>query len=155
ARRAAAAPRRGLGDIAAVTPTLTAERREAADFVAAEDPSAVKELPVTGPASPRMADVDGLAGRTVHVRGTVRIVLAPDALEDEDMVDMVAAGLLQAIVVDDWKARIWSRAQPKIAVREDVVLRGDARMGWAIRNGSPRLAAEIEAFYPTSRASRT
>lgn len=115
----------------------------------------MKELPVTGPASPRMADVDGLAGRTVHVRGTVRIVLAPDALEDEDMVDMVAAGLLQAIVVDDWKARIWSRAQPKIAVREDVVLRGDARMGWAIRNGSPRLAAEIEAFYPTSRASGT
>ena len=31
-----------------------------------------------------------------------------DALEDEDMLEMLNAGLLQAVVVDDWKAKMWA-----------------------------------------------
>jgi membrane-bound lytic murein transglycosylase MltF len=43
-------------------------------------------------------------------------VLVPDALEDEDMMEMLNAGLLEAIVVDDWKARMWAQVLPKITV---------------------------------------
>ena len=37
----------------------------------------------------------------------------PDALEDEDMLEMLNAGLLQAVVVDDWKAKMWAQVLPQ------------------------------------------
>ena len=51
----------------------------------------------------------------------VTLRLVPDALEDEDMMEMVNAGLIDVLVVDDWKARMWAQILPKIAVHEDVV----------------------------------
>ena len=41
----------------------------------------------------------------------------PEALEDEDLMDMVAAGLLQLTVVDAWKAEIWARMQKRLKPR--------------------------------------
>jgi membrane-bound lytic murein transglycosylase MltF len=158
----------GLGDISAGNLTVTPERAKIVDFVAPADRKGVNEVLVTGPSSAPIASVDELAGRTVHVRKAssyyesllalndrlraggrkpVDIVLVPDALEDEDMMEMANAGLLQAIVVDDWKARMWAQVLPKINVHDDVVLRNDGRTGWAIRKNSPKLAAAINDFY--------
>ena len=158
----------GLGDIAAGNLTVTPERERIVDFVAPPDRAGVEELLVTGPASPAIASIDDLAGKTVHVRkassyyeslvalnerlgaagkAAVNLVLVPDALEDEDMMEMLNAGLLQAIVVDDWKARMWAQVLPRLTVRKDIVLRAGGRTGWAIRKESPQLAAEIDDFY--------
>ena len=63
------------------------------------------------------------------------------------MMEMLNAGLLQAIVVDDWKARMWAQVLPRLTVRKDIVLRAGGRTGWAIRKESPQLAAEIDDFY--------
>ena len=51
------------------------------------------------------------------------------------------------MVVDDWKARMWAQVLPKLKVRNDLVLRADAKTGWAIRKDSPKLAAEIDDFF--------
>ena len=160
----------GHGDIAAGNLTVTPEREKIADFVAPADRKNVRELLVTGPSSPPIASLDDLAGKTVHVRRAssyhdslmalngrltaagkpaVNVVLVPDALEDEDMMEMVNAGVMQAIVVDDWKARMWAQALPKLSVHDDVVLRDDGRTGWAIRKDSPKLAAALDDFYST------
>ena len=77
----------------------------------------------------------------------VTIVTVPDALEDEDMLEMLNAGLLEATVVDDWKARMWAQVLTKVQVREDIQLRPPIKMGWAIRKDSPKLAAELNEFY--------
>ena len=58
----------GRGDIAAGNLTATLERLKVVDFVAAEDRKPVRELIVTGPASPPLATLDDLSGKTVHVR---------------------------------------------------------------------------------------
>jgi len=60
---------------------------------------------------------------------------------------MLDVGLLQAIVVDDWLAKIWAPVLPKLVVHDDVMLREGGRIGWAIRKQSPLLAAEINNFY--------
>jgi membrane-bound lytic murein transglycosylase MltF len=52
----------------------------------------------------------------------------PDALEDEDKLEMLNAGLFEFVVVDDWKAKMWAQILPKIKVREDLVLRAEARL---------------------------
>jgi hypothetical protein len=36
---------------------------------------------------------------------------------------------------------------PNLKVRTDLVLRADAKTGWAIRKDSPKLAAEIDDFF--------
>lgn len=158
----------GLADIAVGNLTVTPERLKVADFVAPEAEGLNTEILVTGPATPPIAKLDDLSGKAVHVRKTssyhaslmdlnarlraagkaeVRLVYVPEALEDEDMLEMLNAGLLSAMVVDDWKARMWAQVLPKVVVREDVVLREPTRKGWAVRKGSPRLVVELEDFY--------
>ena len=80
-------------------------------------------------------------------RSPAELVLVPESLEDEDMMDMLNAGLLQYIVVDDWKARMWAQVLPKVKPRNDLVLREGAKTGWAVRKDSPLLKAEIADFF--------
>jgi len=42
---------------------------------------------------------------------------------------------------------MWAQALPRLKVRDDLVLRADAKTGWAIRKDSPGLAAEIDDFF--------
>jgi membrane-bound lytic murein transglycosylase MltF len=80
-------------------------------------------------------------------KAPVKLAELPDALEDEDALEMLAAGLFELAVVDDWKAQVWARVLPKIKVREDLVLRAEGHTGWAIRKGSPKLEGVLKDFY--------
>jgi membrane-bound lytic murein transglycosylase MltF len=157
----------GLGDIAAGNLTVTEERLRDVDFVEQTDRGSVKELVVAGANAPPIASVDDLAGLTVHVRKAssyyesltslnerfrragkreVKLQLVPDALEDEDMMEMANAGLIDVLIVDDWKTKMWARILPKLKVNEGVFVREGGHVGWAIRKGSPQLAAAIRDF---------
>ena len=157
----------GTADIAAGNLTVTAKRSEIIDFVTGGGAPSVRELIVTGPKSPAIRSIDDLSGQILHVRKVtsyyesvlalnerfqkegkepVKIALLPDDLEDEDKLEMLSAGVLGLVIVDDWKARMWAQVLPKINVREDLVLRDDGKIGWAIRKDSPKLAAEIADF---------
>jgi membrane-bound lytic murein transglycosylase MltF len=167
----------GRADIAAGNLTITAEREAKVDF---SSPVATRsaEIVVTGSRSPKLATLGDLGGQEVHVRGsssyhhsllalnrrlaaqgraTVRIALVPDALEDEDLMDMVAAGLLRITVVDGWKAKIWGRMQKRLKPRPDLALTEETSVGWAFRSGSPKLASVLDEFidmYPGARTQR-
>jgi len=161
---------KGIGDIAAGNLTVTEDRSKLVDFASAADWLAIKELVVTGPKSPAIGKTDDLSGKTIHIRKassyyeslevfngrfkkegkpTVKMVLVPDALEDEDMMEMLNAGLLEAIVVDDWKVKMWAQILPKIKVNEQVAVREGGKIGWAIRKDSPKLKGEMLDFYQT------
>jgi len=158
----------GHADIAVGNIKVLDELLKSIDFVAPDENAASAELLVTGPASPAIASIDDLSGKTVHVREyssyylsltalnerfkkagrpAVKLVKVPNALEDEDMLEMLNAGLLESIVVDDWKAKMWAPVLPKVKVHEDIQLRSRTKMGWAIRKDSPKLAAELNEFY--------
>jgi membrane-bound lytic murein transglycosylase MltF len=158
----------GRGDIAAANLTVTPERLRHVDFATFKDRKPVQELIVTGPKSPEIAAVEDLSGQTLHVRratsyyesvvalnerlakasrAPVTIALLPDALEDEDVLEMLNAGLFQFVIVDDWKARVWAQVLPKIKVRQDLVMREEGYTGWAMRKGSPKLQEAVADFY--------
>jgi membrane-bound lytic murein transglycosylase MltF len=167
----------GKGDIAVGNLTITPEREKLVDF-SNPDLKDVVEIVVTGPASPKLASLDDLAGREVHVRRSssyydslarlnrrfreqggreMSLTLVPDALEDEDMMEMLGAGLLKLIVVDDWKAKAWAGLVPKIVPRPDLALSDAGSTGWAFRKESPKLAREVNRFirnYPGIHAAR-
>ena len=50
-------------------------------------------------------------------KSPVGLVLLPEELEDEDIMEMLNAGLFEATVVKDWLAKIWATVLPKIKVR--------------------------------------
>ena len=158
----------GHADIATGNIKVLDELLKSIDFVAPDENVASTELLVTGPASPAITSIDDLSGKTVHVREyssyylsltalnerfkkagkpAVKLVIVPNALEDEDMLEMLNAGLLESIVVDDWKAKMWAQVLTKVKIHEDIQLRPRTKMGWAIRKGSPKLAAELNEFY--------
>jgi membrane-bound lytic murein transglycosylase MltF len=158
----------GLADIGVGDLTATDERTKVVDFVPAEGVLAVSELVLTGPKSLPIASADDLSGRAVHVRKSsnayqslvelndhlkdagkppVNLVLVPDALEDKDSMEMLNAGLFQAIVVDDWMAHMWAPVLPRIRVSETAVVHAGGKIGWAIRKNSPQLTAVLNEFY--------
>ena len=166
----------GRVDLAAGNLTITAARDRLVDF-SMPIFEGVTEIVVTGPASPPLATLDDLSGQEVQVlrsssyygslvalnarfraarRPQMKLTVLPETLEDEDMMDMLGAGLLGLIVVDDWKAGIWAgmRAKPKIRPRPDLAVSEAQSIGWAFRNGSPKLAEEVNRFIRTHPGSR-
>jgi membrane-bound lytic murein transglycosylase MltF len=156
----------GKGDIAAANLTITEDREKLVDF-ALPVYSNASELIVSGPASPVVSSVDDLAGKSVFVRKSssyyeslvelnrrlteqnkpaVIIKEAPEELEDEDLIEMVNAGLIPLIVVDKHKAAFWKQVFPKIKVHDAVALRTGGKIAWAIRKGNPQLKAVLDDF---------
>jgi len=77
---------------------------------------------------------------------------APEELEDEDLVEMVNAGLIPLIVMDKHKADFWKQIFPKIAVHDSVAVRTGGDIAWAIRKGSPQLKATVDDFVTRNAA---
>ncbi len=156
----------GKGDIAAANLTVTEERRNLVDF-SAPVYTDVSELVVSGPSSPSLYRVEDLAGKEVFVRRSssyfesltalnqrfaaeqkppVVLKEAPENLEDEDLIEMLNAGLIPLIVVDKHKAVFWKQVFPKIKIHENIALRTGAEIAWAIRKQSPQLKAALDDF---------
>ncbi|MBK8524083.1 MAG: lytic transglycosylase F [Betaproteobacteria bacterium] len=161
----------GKADIAAGNLTITAERDARVDFSNPIDLN-VDEVVVTGPVAPALSSLDDLAGKEVYVRpassyheslkrlnekfrqaGKPQMVLRlmPDALEDEDLMDMANAGMIGIIVVDDWKADLWAGMLTGLKVHDTLKLNEGGRVGWAFRQNSPQLAAIVNEFLADQR----
>jgi membrane-bound lytic murein transglycosylase MltF len=167
----------GKGDVIAANATVTTERLEKADFSAPVLRN-VSEIVVSGPASQPVASAEELSGKEVFVRkGSIfaesveklnadlkkqgkaeaKVRWAPEALEDEDLLEMLNAGLVKYVVVDDFLARFWAQVLPKVQLNTGAVLRKDSDIAWAMRKGSPLLKAELDEFiakYPEGSAAR-
>jgi membrane-bound lytic murein transglycosylase MltF len=161
----------GRGDIAASNLTVTPARQEQVTFTTPLYPK-VKELLISGPSSPKVENLEQLSGKTVFVRRSssyyeslealnkrfaqesrppVILETAPEALEDEDLIEMLSAGLIPLIVVDRHKALFWKQVFPKIQLHENVVLRDDANIAWAVRKNNPQLLALLNGFVEKNR----
>ncbi len=165
----------GLGDIAAGNITITEQRSEIVQF---SDPFAqdIKEVLVTGPTAAPIATLDDLAGREIYVRRSssyfehvqslssaleakglkaVAISELDDELEDEDVMEMVNAGLLPWAVVDEHKAQIWASVFTKLTVRSDLAINEGGEIAWAMRKDDPQLLEVVNEFTKTHKIGTT
>lgn len=154
---------KGRGDIIAAGITVTPERAQIADFTIPTKTN-ISEIVVTGPGGPALTDMDSLSGQEVAVRdksiqfdslqklnatfaqqgkAPVKIRAIPLALEDEDLLEMTNAGLLKAVVVDDYLAAFWKQIFTKITVHPEIAVRKDGDLAWAVRKNSPKLIAVL------------
>jgi len=160
----------GLGDIAVGNLTITPERQKLVDFT---NPAAgtVDEIVVTGPGSPSLETLADLGKTPVYVRASssyhehlvklvaeqqlkLDIIPADESLEDEDLLEMVNAGLLPLAIVDSHKAAFWAQIFTDLTLRQDLVVNSGGRIAWAIRQNSPKLLAELNGFGKTEGARK-
>ena len=158
--------RAGRIDLAVAQLTITPERQRLVDFT---NPTRrnVTEVVVTGPGAPTIASVEDLSGQEVFVRRSssyydsltalnqkleaggkppVNIQPASESLQDDDLLEMVNAGLIRITVVDDYLAHFWKRVLPQLTVHGGATLRTGGSLAVAIRKDSPKLAAELNAY---------
>jgi membrane-bound lytic murein transglycosylase MltF len=151
--------------------TITPARQKLVDF-SAPTVSGVSEVVVTGPTGPQLASLEDLAGKEVFARKTssywehletvnerfkkenkpvVKLTAVPEDLNDEDLLQMVNAGLLSTIVVNDWTAQLWDKLLTKIQVHSTVAVATGESHGWAVRKNSPQLLSDINDFVKKNR----
>jgi len=156
----------GRGDIAIANLTVTPERQQFVDF-SVPLWTGVDEIVVTGPASPPIASVDDLSGQEIFVRLSssyfqslwhvnerfgkdglqpLKVKAAPEQLEDEDILEMLNAGLIPLAVVDSHKAEFWAQLLPNIHLHPEASVRTGGEIAWAFRKNSPQLAAVVNEF---------
>ena len=156
----------GKVDMVAAMVTVTPERE---NLVAFSEPTRtnVTEIVVTGPGAPPITTVDDLAGQEVFVRKgsiydeslvrlnaqlktrgkpPVVITAAPDVLEDDDVLEMVNAGLAPITVVDDYLAEFWSQVFTNIKVHRDVAVRSGGSLAVAFRKDNPQLREVVNTW---------
>jgi membrane-bound lytic murein transglycosylase MltF len=161
----------GYGDIVMAGTTITESRKAAIDFTNPVS-KPLTEILITGPSAPPISRLEDLSGKTVYVRVSssyaesvrrlskrltdegkagIRIEAIDESLEDEDLIEMVNAGLLPWAIVDSYKPQMWREVFTRVSVREDLVLREGARLAWAIRQDSPRLKQFLNTFLKDNR----
>ena len=144
-------------------------RPELEKLVAFSEPTRtnVSQVVVTGPGAPPIATVDDLAGQEVFVRkasvyneslirvneqlkarGKPAVVIdeAPDVLEDDDVLEMVNAGLAPITVVDDYLATFWSQIFTGIVVHRDIAVRSGGTLAVAFRKENPKLREAVNGW---------
>jgi membrane-bound lytic murein transglycosylase MltF len=111
--------------------------------------------------------VDDLAGKEVFVRKSssyyeslvalnarfaaekkpaMALKLAPEEFEDEDLLEMVNAGLVGIVVVDNHKAEFWKQVFTGIVLHPAVAVRKGGTIAVAFRKKSPKLKAAANAW---------
>ena len=159
----------GRGDLVMGNLTITPARQQLVDFGPAVHPN-IDELVITGPAVKDIDSFDDLVKTGLYVRRSssyfehlqalnaqrkkqgkkpIPVTEADENLEDYDLLDMVNAGVIDAIVVDSHKATFWEQVFAKIKVHRDLSVHSGNQIAWAIRKDSPELMKSITAFGST------
>lgn len=156
----------GRGDIVAANLTITPDRLQKVDFTipALKD---VHEILVSGPSAPEIGKLEDLSGKELYIRKTssyyqhllaindkfnsqklepIKLTAADENLEDEDILEMVNAGILPLTVVDGHVAQIWTKVFKSIKIRPDIVINDGGAIAAAIRQNSPLLKAKLDSF---------
>ena len=156
----------GIGDLAAGNLTITPTRKKRVDF-SIPHYTGVNEIIVAGPTAPEIRSTEDLAGKKIYARKSssyyeslkklnsafkkegkkkIKIVPVDEHLEDEDLLEMMNAGLIPMIVIDSHKGVFWSQIFRDLKLYPNIKIRKGGQIAWAIRRNSPKLKGAIDDF---------
>ena len=156
----------GVGDVVAHALVITAERQQRVAFTVPVQTD-VKQVLVSGPNFGAVSSLDDLEGKQVYVNplsvnyqnlqrvntglqkaGKPPIAIRPadKNLLDDDLLQMVNAGLLPATITTDSRAKLWSQILPNITPHPTIVIASGEQTAWAVRKDNPQLKQLLDEF---------
>jgi membrane-bound lytic murein transglycosylase MltF len=156
----------GVGDIIAHGIVVTPEREKRVTF-STPIQTDVSQIIVTGPNFGAVSSLADLGGKEVYANplttyyenlqkanealrkeGKTPIVIkeADKNLMDDDLVQMVNAGLIPATVTTKQRAALWAQVLNQIQPHPDLVIASGAQMAWVMRKNNPQLKQLVDEF---------
>jgi membrane-bound lytic murein transglycosylase MltF len=161
----------GIGDIIAYGVVVTPEREK---LVAFSTPLAtdVRQIIVTGSDLGSVSTLADLSGKEVYVnplttyyqnlqianetltnsgKRPIVIKAADKNLTDDDLMQMVNAGLIPATVTIEQRAGLWSQVLPNVHPRPELAIASGQNLAWAMRKDNPQLKQLVDEFMGTHK----
>lgn len=161
----------GYGDIAVANLTITPQRQQIVSF---SEPvlTGAREVVVTPKGIPPLTQMKELHGQTVHVRASssfyehlqgindslrqagspeIGIELVDEHLEDEDILEMVNAGMIPMAIMDEHRAGFWAQVLDSLQVHHRLAIFSGGEIAWAMRKDNPELKAVVDEFIRKNR----
>jgi membrane-bound lytic murein transglycosylase MltF len=156
----------GKVDLVAATLTITPDRRKVAEF-SMPTRTNVSEIVVTAPNVAPLSTPEDLSGREVFVRRSssyfesltrlneglkskgkppVAIKEAPEALEDDDILEMVNAGLVELTVVDDFMVEFWQQVFKGVKPLKNVAVHTGGDIAVGVRKNNPQMLRAVNMW---------
>ncbi len=165
----------GRGDIAVGDISITPKRKLKIDF---SDPfaSKINAIVVSGPSSPELNTLADLSGKEVYVHDSssyreylettnfhlaeagmeaIKIKSIPEALDGEEVLEILNAGLIPITVKDEYQAKFWSQVFTDITLHPDMILKENDEFAWMMRKNSPKLKSEVNTFIKKHKEGTT
>lgn len=159
----------GVGDMIAYGLVETSARQQQVAF-STPIQTGVKQIVVTAKDLGPVSSMDDLGGKKVFVnprttyyenlekvndslrkqgKPTILIEKADPSLIDEDLLEMVNAGILPATVTLNERAKLWASVFPDITPQPKLVVADDEDLAWAVRKNNPQLKQLVDEFVNT------
>jgi membrane-bound lytic murein transglycosylase MltF len=156
----------GVGDMIAHGVTITPDREKRVAF-STPIQTDVTQIIVTGSNFGPVSTLADLGGKEVYANplttyyenlqkandelqksGKTPIVIkaADKNLMDDDLVQMVNAGLLPATVTTKQRAALWSQVLDHIQPHPDLVIASGAQLAWVMRKNNPQFKQLVDEF---------
>ena len=162
----------GVGDLIAYPVTITPEREQEVAFSLPLE-TGVKQILVTGKNFGPVSSLQDLGGKKVFVNSvttyyenlekvndslrkqgkpTIVIQSTGKNLLDEDLLEMVNAGILPATVTITQRAKLWASVFHDITPQPGIVIAEEGNLAWAMRKNNPKLKELVDEWVKTHAA---
>jgi membrane-bound lytic murein transglycosylase MltF len=158
--------RDGIGDVIAQGVAITPARERNFSFTSPIK-SGVTNIVVTHKHLASVRSFDDLAGVDIYVnpltaayegltkinearakarKTPLSIKEADRNLLEDDLVEMVNAGLIPATVSMQPRAALWAQILPDISLHSELIVASDIQLAWVVRKNNPELKKLLDAF---------
>jgi len=162
----------GIGDMIAYPVAVTPEREQRIAFTVPLQTN-VKQILVTGKSFGPVSSLQDLGGKKIFVnpltayygnlekvgdslrkqgKPAILIESAGRNLIDEDLMEMVNAGILPATVTITQRAELWASVFPNITPRPDIAIADQEDLAWVVRKNNPKFKELLDEFIKTHAA---
>ena len=162
----------GIGDLVAYPVFVNAEREQQVAFSLPLE-TGVKQILVTGKNFGPVSSLQDLGGKRVFVnplttyydnlqkvsdslvkqgKPPILIEKADKNLTDEDVMEMVNAGILPATVTITSRAKLWANVFHDITPQPNIVIADEQDLAWAMRKDNPKFKELLDEWVKTHAA---
>ncbi len=158
--------RQGWGDVIAQGVMITPGRHEDFAFTLPTKKN-VTEIIVTGKEMTDTLSFDDLVGKGIYVnpltdayhkltkisedrvrdgKSALSVKAADPNMVEDDLVEMVNAGLIPATVAMQHRASVWEQVLKNVKLHPELVVASEGELGWVVRKNNPELENLLNEF---------